>query len=116
MDGNSRPSAARSLGVRAGRIVDLGTSENAHEVIDAGNAVLLPGLIDCHTHALYAGDRMNEHALKLAGASYADIAKSGGGIISTVRAVRAASREELVAATLPRLAALAAEGVTTVEI
>jgi imidazolonepropionase len=116
MDGNARPSAAHSLGVRDGRIVELGTSAPARDVIDARNAVVLPGLIDCHTHALYAGDRMNEHALKLAGASYADIAKSGGGIISTVHAVRAASRAELVAATLPRLAALATEGVTTIEI
>lgn len=116
MDGNGRPSTARSFGVRDGRIAEAGTGGPAREVIDARNRVVLPGLIDCHTHALYAGDRMNEHALKLAGASYADIAKAGGGIISTVQAVRAASRADLVAATLPRLAALAAEGITTIEI
>lgn len=116
MDGNGRPSAARSFGVREGRIVEASSNAPAREIFDACNAVVLPGLIDCHTHALYAGDRMNEHALKLAGASYADIAKAGGGIISTVRAVRAASRADLVAAALPRLAALAAEGVTTIEI
>jgi imidazolonepropionase len=77
---------------------------------------VLPGLIDCHTHAVYAGDRAREHRMKLAGVSYAEIARSGGGIISTVRAVRAATERELVDAARPRLSALAAEGVTAVEI
>ena len=77
---------------------------------------MLPGLVDCHTHLVYAGERMAEHALRLAGASYAEIAQAGGGILSTVRAVRAASEAELVDATLPRLAALLAEGVTRIEI
>lgn len=116
MAGDARPAAARSFGVRDGRIVELGTSAPARQVLDARDRVVLPGFVDCHTHALYAGDRMSEHLRKLAGATYAQIAASGGGIISTVRAVREASRAELVAQTRPRLAALAAEGVTTIEI
>lgn len=116
MAGDARPAAARSFGVRDGRIVELGTSVPARQVLDARDRVVLPGFVDCHTHALYAGDRMSEHLRKLAGATYAQIAASGGGILSTVRAVREASRTELVAQTRPRLAALAAEGVTTIEI
>jgi imidazolonepropionase len=75
-----------------------------------------PGLIDCHTHLVYAGDRAHEFELRLAGASYEEIARAGGGILSTVKATRAASKDDLVAATLPRLDCLLAEGVTTVEI
>jgi imidazolonepropionase len=83
---------------------------------DAGGGCVLPGFIDCHTHALYVGDRMAEHGERLRGATYAEIAARGGGIQTTVRAVRAASEAELVHATWARLAALAREGVTTVEI
>ena len=75
-----------------------------------------PGLIDCHTHLVYAGDRAHEFELRLAGASYEEIARAGGGIVSTVKATRAASEDELVAQSLPRLDALIAEGVTTIEI
>ncbi len=77
---------------------------------------ITPGLIDCHTHLVYAGDRAHEFELRLAGASYEEIARAGGGIVSTVKATRAASEDELVAATLPRLDRLIAEGVTTIEI
>lgn len=77
---------------------------------------LLPGLIDCHTHLVYAGTRADEFEQRLQGATYADIARAGGGIMSTVRATREASIAALVAQSAPRLAALAAEGVTTVEI
>lgn len=116
-DGPMQPSC-RSVAVRGGRVVALDPPADAQagEWIDAGDRIMLPGFVDCHTHALYAGERMAEHAAKLRGASYADIARSGGGIVSTVRAVRAASEAELVAATLPRLRALQAEGVTTCEI
>ncbi|HEY1772317.1 MAG TPA: imidazolonepropionase [Gammaproteobacteria bacterium] len=109
---------AKTLAVHAGRIaaVDCAADAPAREVIDAGGKLLLPGFIDCHTHALYAGDRMAEHLLKMQGASYADIARAGGGIVSTVKAVRAASEAQLIEETLPRLEALRAEGVTTVEI
>ena len=78
--------------------------------------MLTPGLIDCHTHLVWAGSRHREFEQRLAGASYADIAKAGGGIVSTVKATRAASEEELLALALKRAARLAAEGVTTIEI
>ncbi len=84
--------------------------------LDGGGGWLTPGLVDCHTHLVWAGDRADEFAARLEGASYADIARAGGGINATVRATRAASPDALVAASRPRLAALAAEGVTTVEI
>lgn len=116
MDGNARLSPARSLAVSNGRIANFDGAAPARTVVDAGNAVVLPGLIDCHTHALFAGNRLNEHLLKLEGKSYAQIAQAGGGIVSTVRAVRAASQQQLVSESRPRLAALAAEGVTTIEV
>ena len=96
--------------------VDCAADAPARESVDAGGKLLLPGFVDCHTHALYAGDRMAEHLLKMQGASYADIAKAGGGILSTVKAVRAASEAQLIEQTLPRLEALRSEGVTSVEI
>lgn len=107
-----------SFAVHDGRIVAFAPPADAvtRSTLDARGACVLPGFIDCHTHALYAGDRMAEHAERLRGASYAEIAARGGGIRTTVAAVRAASEPELVEQTLPRLAALLAEGVTTVEI
>ena len=84
--------------------------------MDCEGRWITPGLIDCHTHLVYAGDRAAEFEMRLAGASYEDVARSGGGILSTVRATRAASEDELVRQSLPRLDALLAEGVTTVEI
>ena len=116
MDGTAQPSAARSFAVNDGRIVALDAEGRARVTYDAQGAVVLPGFVDCHTHTVYAGDRAPEHRKKLAGATYADIARAGGGIISTVRAVRAASEGDLVAAAKPRIAALATEGVTTLEI
>ncbi len=116
MAGDAGRAAARSFAVSQGRIVGFDLAGEAHQRIDAGDRVVLPGFIDCHTHALYAGERLRERELRRCGASYADIAAAGGGILSTVRAVRAASIEQLSAASRPRLAALAREGVTTVEI
>lgn len=78
--------------------------------------LITPGLIDCHTHVVFAGDRAGEFELRLQGASYEDIARAGGGILSTVRAVRAASEAELLDASLPRVRDLIADGVTTLEI
>ena len=83
---------------------------------DCGGALVTPGLIDCHTHLVYAGDRAREFELRLGGASYEDIARAGGGIASTVRATRAATEEELLAQSRKRLRALRSEGVTTLEI
>jgi imidazolonepropionase len=79
-------------------------------------AWILPGLVDCHTHLVFGGDRAGEFEMRLDGASYEAIAKAGGGILSTVRATRAADEAALVAAALPRLDALLAEGVTTIEV
>lgn len=85
-------------------------------VFDGAGGLLTPGLIDCHTHLVWAGSRADEFSQRLHGASYADIAAAGGGIAATVRATRAATLAELIAVTEPRLQALMAEGVTTIEI
>jgi imidazolonepropionase len=105
----------------AGRIVYAGSEADtppfeARERIDCEGRWITPGLIDCHTHLVYAGNRAREFEMRLAGASYEDIARAGGGILSTVRAMREASEEDLAEAALPRLDALIAEGATTVEI
>ncbi|WP_043334800.1 imidazolonepropionase [Belnapia moabensis] len=86
------------------------------ETTDCGGAWILPGLIDCHTHLVFGGDRADEFERRLAGEDYQAILKAGGGILSTVRATRAADEEGLLAAALPRAEALMAEGVTTIEI
>ena len=93
---------------------DLLARCSAHH--DAGGALITPGLIDCHTHLVYGGNRAHEFELRLNGASYEDIARSGGGISSTVQATRAASANELEAVSRRRLRQLVNEGVTTVEI
>ena len=86
------------------------------EIVDCAHRLLTPGLIDCHTHLVYGGDRADEFERRLEGASYAEIASSGGGIVSTVNATRAASSDELFEQALPRLRQLMSEGVTTLEI
>jgi imidazolonepropionase len=88
----------------------------AQQTMDGKGAWLTPGLIDCHTHIVHAGNRSDEFEARLNGATYEDIAKAGGGIMSTVRATRAASEEELLRQSLPRIRSLLAEGVTTLEI
>ncbi len=88
----------------------------ATRVESVDGAWITPGLIDCHTHLVFAGQRAHEFEQRLAGASYADIARAGGGILATVAATRAASEEELLAQSLPRARALLADGVTTLEI
>ena len=101
------------VGPRTGLPGDAGTL--ADEPIECAGLVT-PGLVDCHTHAVFAGDRAGEFEQRLQGASYQDIARAGGGILSTVRAVRAASESELFDASAPRVAALLRDGVTTLEI
>jgi imidazolonepropionase len=108
-----------AVAVREGRIAWVGPRAEAPQASithDCGGLWLTPGLVDCHTHVVYAGNRSDEWEARLNGATYEDIARAGGGIMSTVRATRAASEDELLKASLPRIRALLAEGVTTLEI
>ncbi|RJQ61728.1 MAG: imidazolonepropionase [Stygiobacter sp.] len=86
------------------------------KIIDAQSCIILPGLVECHTHAAYAGSRANEFLMRLKGATYEEIAKSGGGITSTMKAVRNSSFEELVKLLKPRIDHFISQGVTTLEI
>jgi imidazolonepropionase len=106
---------------RGGRIVFAGPARKAPEfgaaeVVDCEGRWITPGLIDPHTHLVFGGDRAHEFERRLAGASYEEIARAGGGIVSTMTATRVASEAELVETALPRLDALIAEGATTVEV
>ena len=111
-----------AIAAKAGRIAwlgrrsDLPAEYRAKVEHDCGYCWLTPGLIDCHTHIVYAGNRSDEFEARLNGVSYEEIARAGGGILATVRATRAASNQSLLAASLPRVANLLAEGVTTLEI
>ena len=112
-----------AVAIRDGRIAYAGPESELPAAATAGADIrdcegrwITPGLIDCHTHLVHAGNRANEFEMRLAGASYEEVAKAGGGIVSSVKALRAASESELVAQSLPRLDALIAEGVTTIEI
>lgn len=112
-----------AVAARDGRIVYAGleselppTLAQGAETVDCEGRWITPGLIDCHTHLVHAGNRANEFEMRLAGATYEEVARAGGGIVSSVKSLRAASEDELVTQSLPRLDALIAEGVTTVEI
>ncbi|WP_343617393.1 imidazolonepropionase [Novosphingobium sp.] len=109
-----------SILIDGGTIVAIGSDGRLPAgdatVIDLQGRWVTPGLIDCHTHLVYGGDRAREFEMRLNGATYEEVARSGGGIASSVRATNALSVDELVAATLPRLDTLMAEGVTTIEI
>lgn len=102
--------------VYAGAEADMPAAPGNAEIVDCEGRWITPGLIDCHTHLVYAGNRANEFEMRLAGATYEEVARAGGGIVSSVKGVRAASEDELVAQSLPRLDALMAEGATTIEI
>jgi imidazolonepropionase len=107
--------------IEVGRIVAVGEAREiaipgGAEVIDCEGRWVTPGLVDCHTHLVHGGNRAKEFEMRLAGASYEEIARADGGIVSSVRQVREASEADLVSQTLPRLDALIAEGVTTVEV
>jgi imidazolonepropionase len=111
-----------AVAVRDGRVAAVGPSDElCHQVravhrLDVGGRVVLPGFVDPHTHLVWAGDRADEFEMRVAGASYMEIMAAGGGITSTVRRTRAASVDELVAQTRPRLDRMLAHGTTTVEI
>ena len=102
--------------VWAGSTSDLPQKHDGHNAIDLGGALVTPGLIDCHTHLVHGGNRAREFEMRLEGASYEELARAGGGIVSTVKATRDASFEDLVASALPRLDSLISEGVCTIEI
>ncbi|MFN4131218.1 MAG: imidazolonepropionase, partial [Paracoccaceae bacterium] len=103
---------------RAGQIVAVGPglARDGCRVVDCGGRLLTPAPVDCHTHIVFGGDRANEFEMRLDGVPYTQIAQAGGGIKASMRATRAMSVEALVAASLPRLDHLLAEGVCTVEV
>jgi imidazolonepropionase len=109
-----------AIGVKDGRIAWVGHAADApseaRDVRRCDGAWITPGLVECHTHLVFGGDRAREFEMRLQGASYEDIARAGGGIVSTVAATRAASKQELVESAARRLAGLTREGVTTIEI
>lgn len=112
-----------AVAARGGRIVYAGPEADMPsdlrtrgETIPCEGRWITPGLIDCHTHLVHAGNRAGEFEMRLRGASYEEVARTGGGIVASVKALRAASEDELVQQSLPRLDALIAEGVTTIEI
>lgn len=113
-----------ALAVKSGMIAWAGptaelpgpTETLAAEIHDGMGMCVTPGLIDCHTHLVYAGNRAREFEMRLQGATYEELSTAGGGILSTVQATRSASQETLMRESLPRLEAMLAEGVTTVEI
>lgn len=125
------PSPPARVGIRSGKIVAISTTEKGkdsaqtesilnpdhyEQTLDLQNRLLLPGLIDCHTHLVYAGNRANEFEMRLNDVPYETIAKQGGGILSTVHATRTATKEQLIELALPRLDGLIASGVTSVEV
>lgn len=111
-----------AVAVQDGRIIYAGPEAGLPEglddlsVSDCGGSWILPSFVDCHTHLVFAGNRAREFEMRLAGASYEDIARAGGGILSSVAAVNAAEEDRLLAESLPRLDAMLAEGTSTVEI
>ncbi|AQM67186.1 Imidazolonepropionase [Vibrio campbellii] len=125
------PSPLARVGIRSGKIVAFSIAaigedsaetesilnpDHYEQTIDLQSKLLLPGLIDCHTHLVYAGNRANEFEMRLNGVPYEEIAKQGGGILSTVCATREASEEQLIELALPRLDGLLASGVTSIEV
>ncbi len=108
-----------SLAIKNGVIQQVASgviNASAQQTIDASNQLVTPGLIDCHTHLVYAGNRADEFSMRLKGATYVDIAQAGGGIMSTVKATREASVEELTALAVMRAEIMLKHGTTTVEI
>ncbi|MFC2016076.1 amidohydrolase family protein, partial [Chloroflexota bacterium] len=110
------------MAIRDGRILavgpaaDLGSRVQAHQHLDAMGQVVMPGFVDPHTHLVWAGSRADEFEMRISGATYMEIMAAGGGIMNTVRHTRAASLQDLVSQTKPRLERMLAYGTTTVEV
>ena len=102
--------------VWAGQATEAPDKYQSAQLIDIGGRLVTPALIDCHTHVIFAGNRAHEFEMRLNGASYEQVARAGGGIVSTVTATRAATQDALISEALPRVDALIAEGVSTIEI
>jgi len=102
--------------VWVGATTDLPAGLEGHETLDLEGRLVTPALIDCHTHVVHGGNRAREFEMRLEGASYEEVARAGGGIVSTVAATRTASLEQLIISASPRIDAMIAEGVTTIEI
>ncbi|MFN3723448.1 MAG: imidazolonepropionase [Paracoccaceae bacterium] len=117
IDRKPEPGALEVL-TEHGRIVAVGPNlaRSGHKLVDCGGRLLTPAPLDCHTHIVFGGDRANEFEMRLEGVPYAQIAREGGGIKASMRATRAMTMEALVAASLPRLDHLLAEGVSTIEV
>ena len=111
-----------AVAIDGGTIAWVGSEEDvpdayhSYEMLSANGSAVLPGFIDSHTHGVFAGERSHEFAMRLEGATYEQIQGAGGGIYSTVRATRSATLEELVAASLPRISRMLANGSTTIEV
>jgi imidazolonepropionase len=124
IDTQGQPLLDQAIAIKKDKIIWCGSvvqlpenlRDHAKTIEDCNGQLVTPGLIDCHTHLVYAGNRAAEFKLKLVGVSYTEIAKNGGGILSTVKQTRAASEQALIEQSLPRLLALKNEGITTVEI
>jgi imidazolonepropionase len=122
MDGAESPEGEVAIVVEQGKIAWIGerlrlpATYLSRPHFDGGGALATPGLVDCHTHLVYGGQRANEFAMRLAGAGYEEIAKAGGGIVSTVRATREADEDALFALAAPRIESLLSEGVCAIEI
>ena len=116
IDGEAALVVAQGLIRWIGPVADLPATYQRLPQHDGGNTLLGPGLVDCHTHLVYGGQRANEFAMRLAGASYEEVAKAGGGIVSSVRATREADEDTLFAMAAPRLQSLLKEGVCAIEI
>lgn len=102
--------------VWVGNVDTLPNEYNHHDIHDCGGRLITPGLIDCHTHIVHGGNRATEFEMRLKGATYEEVARAGGGIVSTVTATRQSTVDDLVASALPRLDALIAEGACIVEV
>jgi len=116
LDEDGAIAVSAGMTVWAGASSDMPSLYAGWDAVEMGGRLVTPALIDCHTHIVFGGDRAREFEMRLEGATYEEVARAGGGIVSTVRATRGASEDELLNSAIPRVNALIAEGVSTIEI